>query len=433
MLPKGKRRQSVRAQYRAARDAANEPTSLTSEEPPDIASQQTAAQPPPDAAPRSQPQATARTPEPVAAAPSEARITILPESTGPGWQQFRATAETAGMRLDAFLTHAIADISRARAQLLIGAGQVQVNDAAAKASHKLRAGDTIEVHGEPHPEPLHATPEDIPLRILYEDEYLAVIDKPAGMMVHAGAGASDDARSRGTLVNALLHHMGKLSHEGGELRPGIVHRLDKETSGAIVVAKDDLTHRRLSEMFSSRRIEKTYLALVHGRLAKDDVTVDLPVGRDPVRRTRMTTKRADGRHALSHVHVLERLHTPWGAFTLVQVRIETGRTHQIRVHLQSLGNPVVGDALYGAPRRLVRQDSGMRLTGNASQQDGADDAEQPPVPGRNFLHAAHLEFEHPRTGELVSSDAPLPEELQRFLIWLRSKAKPDSAVKRKGD
>ena len=430
MLPKGKRRQSVRAQYRAARDAAAEPDSFTAAEPPDTPSQQTLAQPTPSTFPK--PQTPARSPEPAAAAtPYEARIAILPESTGPGWQRFRATAETAGMRLDAFLTHAIADISRARAQLLIGAGQVQVNDAAAKASHKLRVGDSVAVQGEPHPEPLHATPEDIPLRILYEDEYLAVIDKPAGMMVHAGAGASDDARSRGTLVNALLHHMGKLSQAGGELRPGIVHRLDKETSGTIVVAKDDLTHRRLSEMFSSRRIEKTYLALVHGRLAKDDVTVDLPVGRDPVRRTRMTTKRADGRHALSNVHVLERLHTPWGAFTLVQVRIETGRTHQIRVHLQSLGHPVVGDALYGAPRRLVRQDSGMRLTGSAAHQDSADDAEQPPGPGRNFLHAAHLEFEHPRTGGLVSSDAPLPEELQRFLTWLRSKARPDSAVARK--
>jgi len=245
------------------------------------------------------------------------------------------------------------------------------------------------------------------------------------LLIAPTASISGNVQVVARVIETALHKLFELEFD--------INRIESAVGTAPLspVAKDDLTHRRLSEMFSNRRIEKTYLALVHGRLAKDDVTVDLPVGRDPVRRTRMTTKRADGRHALSHVHVLERLHTPWGAFTLVQVRIETGRTHQIRVHLQSLGNPVVGDAVYGAPRRLVRQDSGMRLTGSAAHQDSADDAEQPPGPGRNFLHAAHLEFEHPRIGGLVSSDAPLPEELQRFLTWLRSKARPDSAVERK--
>ena len=372
MLPKGKRRQSVRAQYRAARDAE---TTAAPEAPP-------AAEPVPSAE---------------------------------GTRTFAASASASGMRLDAFLAQSIPDISRARAQLLIDAGQVRVGSAPAKASHKLRAGEIVTVEGEPRPEPLHATPEDIPLDILYEDQYLAVINKPAGMMVHAGAGASDDARSRGTLVNALLHHMGTLSNEGGDLRPGIVHRLDKETSGAIVIAKDDVTHRKLSEMFSSRRVHKTYLALVHGNLAKDDVTVDLPVARDLVRRTRMTTRRSDGRHAISHVHVLERLTTPYGPFTLVEVRIETGRTHQIRVHMQALGNPVVGDTLYGAPRTLTRRHSNARLTEGAAEGDEAS-----PKLDRNFLHAAHLEFEHPRTAKTISVNAPLPGELQRFLSRLRS-------------
>jgi 23S rRNA pseudouridine1911/1915/1917 synthase len=212
--------------------------------------------------------------------------------------------------------------------------------------------------------------------------------------------------------------MSRLSQTGGELRPGIVHRLDKETSGAIVIAKDDVTHRELSEMFSDRRVTKNYLALVHGALAKDNVTVDLPIARDLVRRTRMTTRRADGRHAISHVHVLERLNTHYGPFTLVQARIETGRTHQIRVHMQSLGHPVVGDTLYGAPRLLRRDNSNVRL-----REGAAAEPESTPLElHRNFLHAAHLEFEHPRTRKLVSLDAPLPEELQEFITWLRSVA-----------
>ena len=378
MLPKGKRRQSVRAQYRAARDAE------------------------------------------AAAEPEASPIAVQPPAAE-GTRSLIASATASGMRLDAFLAQAIPEISRARAQLLIEAGQVRVDSATAKASHKLRAGETVTVEGEPRPEPLHATPEEIPLDILYEDEYLAVINKPAGMMVHAGAGDSDDARSRGTLVNALLHHMGKLSQAGGDLRPGIVHRLDKETSGAIVIAKDDVTHRKLSEMFCGRRVHKTYVALVHGRLAKDDMTIDLPVARDLVRRTRMTTRRADGRKAVSHIHVLERLATPYGPFTLVEVQIETGRTHQIRVHMQSLGNPVVGDTLYGAPRTLSRHDTKPRLTKHATDH-AAEAGGGIPKLDRNFLHAAHLEFAHPRTGKTVSVDAPLPEGLTGFLRWLSSQA-----------
>jgi 23S rRNA pseudouridine1911/1915/1917 synthase len=257
MLPKGHRRQSVRAEYKATRGVEPEP---------------------------------------------EAEVPVLDlegdTELEDGVRSFTADATAAGMRLDAYLAHAIPDISRARVQMLIEAGQVRVDGAVIKGKQKLRGGEAIEIEGEPHPEPLHATPEDIPLDILYEDKYLAVVNKPAGMMVHAGAGSSDEARNRGTLVNALLHHMAKLSEVGGELRPGIVHRLDKQTSGAIVVAKDDVTHRKLGEMFSDRHVTKTYIALVHGNLAKDNVTVNLPIARDLVRRTRMTTRRPDGRNAV---------------------------------------------------------------------------------------------------------------------------------------
>ena len=320
---------------------------------------------------------------------------------------FTADASASGMRLDQYLSQALPEISRARVQLLIEAGQVKVEGILPKAKDKLKGGEAIEIEGQPRPEPLHATPEDIPLDVLFEDQYLALVNKPAGMMVHAGAGSSDDERNRGTLVNALLFHMGKqqgeLSSVGGELRPGIVHRLDKQTSGAIVVAKDDVTHRKLGEMFAGREVHKTYLALAHGHLAKDDTTVTLPVGRDLVRRIRMTTRRADGRSAVSHMHVLERLTTPFGPFTMVEVKIETGRTHQIRVHLQALGHPVVGDFLYGAPH-LIRRVEG-----------GAETLELE----RNFLHAARLEFTHPRTGQEISEQASLPAELVEFLEQLR--------------
>ena len=370
MLRKGSRRQSVRAEYRATRGVEAEPEVVVP-------------------------------------------VLDLDEDTEieDGVRSFVADAAAAGMRLDAYLAQAIPEISRARVQMLIEAGQVRVDGAAAKGKQKMRGGEAIEIEGEPHPAPLHATPEDIPLDILYEDKFLAVVNKPAGMMVHAGAGSSEDARNRGTLVNALLFHMAKLSEAGGELRPGIVHRLDKQTSGAIVVAKDDATHRKLGEMFATRRVAKRYIALLHGTLAKENVTVNLPVARDLVRRTRMTTRLADGRNAVSHFSVVERLATRYGAFTLVEVRIETGRTHQIRVHAQSLGQPVVGDTLYGAPRVIkpaLSKDSVARPT------DASVGLE------RNFLHAAHLEFAHPHTGKAVAVDAPLPRELEEFLALLRT-------------
>jgi 23S rRNA pseudouridine1911/1915/1917 synthase len=223
-----------------------------------------------------------------------------------------------------------------------------------------------------------------------------VINKPAGMMVHAGAGASDDARNRGTLVNALLHHLGSLSAVGGELRPGIVHRLDKETSGLIVVAKNDDAHRKLSAQFAAREVKKKYVALVHGWAKKDSGTLAQSISRDPVRRMRMTTRLEGGRTAVTHYRVVRRLDTKFGKFTLLDVEIDTGRTHQIRVHVATMGHPVVGDTTYGAPAQARGKNAVIGL-------------------GRNFLHAAELEFRHPRTDKLVALKSELPAELGEFL------------------
>lgn len=354
--------------------------------------------------------------------------------SGPATHRIVAPAEAAGMRLDQYLAQAIPEISRSRVQLLVEHGQVKVNGVAAKGKQKVVAGEEIVITGSPRPAPLQATAEEIPLDVVFEDEYLAVVNKPAGMMVHAGAaapraefaeeesaeeedgetasgaeGLRHDPRSSGTLVNALLHYFNhRLSSVGGELRPGIVHRLDKQTSGLLVVAKDDTTHRKLGEMFAAREVDKTYVALVHGHIGRTDTTVNLPIGRDIVRRTRMTTRRSAEspgvRSAVSHVHVVERMETPYGRFTMVEVRIETGRTHQIRVHLQSMGHPVVGDNLYGAPH-LIRRAGDVAGEGMSL--------------GRNFLHAARLQFRHPRTGEEVVAEAALPPELTAFVSSLR--------------
>jgi len=283
--------------------------------------------------------------------------------------------------------------------------------------------------------PLRAMAEEIPLDILFEDDDLAVINKPAGMMVHAGAGATDDERNRGTLVNALLHHFASLSGVGGELRPGIVHRLDKETSGLIVVAKNDEAHRRLAAQFAQREVKKTYQALVHGWVKRDQGTIDQSISRDRVRRTRMTTRGAGGREAISHYSVVRRLDTEYGKFTLVEVKIDTGRTHQIRVHMASLGHPVVGDTVYGAPRgvrRGPRLATSPRLAKAAKPFDklgagyGApgkrEEGGESISLGRNFLHAAELRLQHPRTGKEIALKSELPEELREFLSRLEQSA-----------
>jgi 23S rRNA pseudouridine1911/1915/1917 synthase len=321
-----------------------------------------------------------------------------------------ARSEAAGQRLDQYLATQLSEanhseVSRARVQQLIAKGEVLVNDVAAKASLRLRGDEQITVVGPPHAAPLRALAEEIALDIVYEDDDLAIVNKPAGMMVHAGAGATDDARNRGTLVNALLHHFGRLSAVGGALRPGIVHRLDRSTSGLMVVAKNDEAHRKLAKQFSGREVHKAYFALVHGWPKQDRGTIQSAISRHSQRRTRMTTKGYGGREAVTHYVVQRKIDSPYGKFALVEVKIETGRTHQIRVHMSSLGHPVVGDALYGAPGELRSQSNKRRDAGMPATLS---------LP-RNFLHSSVLEVTHPRTKEALKFSRPLPEELEAFL------------------
>jgi len=324
---------------------------------------------------------------------------------------FTATIEDRGCRLDQFVAGRWSGVSRAWVQELIQQGLVQVDGRPAKPALRLRGSERVEITGGMQRPPLRAIPEDIPLNVIYEDDDLAVIDKPAGMMVHAGAGATESERNRGTLVNALLHYFGRLSGIGGQLRPGIVHRLDRHTSGLIVVARNDLAHRRLAEQFAGRAVHKTYLALVHGWPKTESGTITSSISRDVLRRTRMTTRRGGGRAAVSHWRVRERIDGPYGKFALVEVKIETGRTHQIRVHMASLGYPIAGDTLYGAPRRLKNI-----ATTRVSTSAGSELAI---TLERNFLHATTLEFAHPGDGRPLRFSTPLPQELLNFLAQLK--------------
>jgi len=303
--------------------------------------------------------------------------------------QFHAVPTDKGKRLDHFLAVQLPALSRSRIQHLIRQGHVTLlgHGVASKPGLRLHGDECIRVE-EIAPPSRAAVPEPIPLTILYEDDDLVAIDKPAGMVVHVGAGVS-----RGTVVNALLYHFRQLSALAGPLRPGIVHRLDKNTSGVLLVAKNDETHRHLATQFRRREVEKHYLALVHGKLPRAHDQIRLRVARDLRRRQRMTTRRAVGREAVTDYHVLREL----GSFTLVEATLRTGRTHQLRVHFSSIGHPVVGDTLYGAPRLL-------RLGKHAL-----------PTLDRNFLHAARVRFCHPRTGRLVEIVAPLPAGLETFL------------------
>jgi 23S rRNA pseudouridine1911/1915/1917 synthase len=318
-------------------------------------------------------------------------------------------AEDAGKRLDQFLAAKLPNVSRARVQQLISEGKVLMDGTVAKASRRLKSPQQITIVGQVQPAPLRAIAEDIPLDIVYEDDQLAVINKPAGMMVHAGAGCTDDPRNLGTLVNALLHRFGSLSEVGGQLRPGIVHRLDRGTSGLMVVAKTDESHRRLAEQFASRTAKKTYIALVHGWLQRERGTINVNISRDLLRRTRMTTRREGGRTAITHFKVQRRFDTPYGKFSLVEIKIDTGRTHQIRVHMASIGHPIVGDTLYGAARELQRQ---SRKPTKAAK---------PLSLPRNFLHSTALEITHPVSSETLSFSRPLPAELQQFMASLEQK------------
>ena len=306
---------------------------------------------------------------------------------------FDVGEEAAGQRLDRFLATHLNDISRTHVQALIDEGRVLVNGRAKKPSYKLEAGETVEVKIPPPPLP-GVEAENIPLDILYEDADVAVVNKPAGMIVHPGAGADS-----GTLVAALLYRFegGKgLSMVGGPLRPGIVHRIDKGTSGALLIARTDMAHLKLVEDFRERRIEKTYVALLHGKLKGESGRIELPISRDLRRRSRMTARRREGREARTDWKMRMRA----GNFSLIEADLHTGRTHQIRVHFSALGCPVVGDTVYGAPRQ--------EKVGN----------ELMPVLERNFLHAARIAFTHPRSGKRIECRAPLPRELVGYVQGL---------------
>ena len=282
-----------------------------------------------------------------------------------------------GERLDRFLADRCADLSRTRIKRLIADGEVTVEGRASNAGFRLKSGQSVTIRA-PDPVPSHILPQSIPIDVIYEDDHLLVVDKPAGMPAHPGVGHPDS-----TLLNAVLGIRPEVGEVGGTLRPGLVHRLDKDTSGLMVIAKTDSAHRSLSDQLKSRTVDKGYLALVTGTLHPAEAIIEAPIGRDPNDRKKMAIVE-DGREASTRYHTIARLR----GFTYVDVRPKTGRTHQIRVHFASIGHPVFGDATYGFPdHRLPRQ----------------------------FLHAASLEFEHPATGNRVGFESPLPHDLQAVL------------------
>ena len=280
-------------------------------------------------------------------------------------------------RIDKVLTSLEPEITRSQLKNLINDGHVTVNGQAVKPKYKVQAGDKISLV-KPEPQSLELTPENIPLDIVYEDDDVIVVNKPQGMVVHPAPGHPDH-----TLVNALLYHS-PLSTINGTFRPGIVHRIDKDTSGLLMVAKNDLAHQSLAEQLRNKTNKREYLALVYGQIKEDEGTIDAPLGRNPQDRKKQAVVK-EGRHAVTHFKVMKR----YDNFTLVKCILETGRTHQIRVHMKYIGHPLVGDPLYG-PRKVIGKDG-------------------------QFLHAALLGFKHPRTGKELVFEAPLPENFQKML------------------
>ena len=311
----------------------------------------------------------------------------------------QVTTEHVAVRLDRFLDESLPDLTRSQIKRLIDEGAVTLNGAKSKAGIKLRGGEKICVI-LPEPVATSAQAEPIPLTVLFEDSALIVVNKPAHLVVHPAPG-----HWSGTLVNALLHHCKDLSGVGGELRPGIVHRLDKDTSGVMVVTKDDRTHQHLAGQFKAHTIQRCYRALVHGILPDAKGTIDQPIGRHPVHRKKMSTEARRSRRAVTHWRVLRRYDED--RLTLVDLRLETGRTHQLRVHLAGMNSPVVGDPLYGgASRAKAISDISLR------QMVGGLD--------RQFLHAWRLGFDHPN-GSAMLFQAGLPSELQDILNYLEDK------------
>lgn len=298
--------------------------------------------------------------------------------------RLRASEESKNQRLDAFLASSLDGLTRSQAARLIESGEVAVNGKTAGKSYKLAGGEDIAVT-LPEPEPVEAVPQDIPLDVVYEDADVIVVNKPSGMVVHPAPGHPD-----GTLVNALLYHCaGTLSGVGGALRPGIVHRIDRDTSGLIIAAKNDAAHQYLSAQLADHTLARTYECIVVGALREDRGTVDAPIARHPADRKRMAVV-AGGREAVTHWEVIAR----YPGYTHVRCRLETGRTHQIRVHMAYIGHPILGDTVYGAKKEVPG------LTGQC-------------------LHAVGLRFLHPRTHEVMELSCPLPEEFTRMLQKIR--------------
>jgi 23S rRNA pseudouridine1911/1915/1917 synthase len=296
-----------------------------------------------------------------------------------------------GLRLDVFLARNLENLTRSQIQLLNRSGAVRIEGRQDKAGYKIRGGETIEIDISAL-EPVPLTPEQIPLQIYFEDQDLAVVEKPAGVVMHPGSGTRS-----GTLVHGLLFHFQNLSDVGGKSRPGIVHRLDKWTSGLIIVAKNNVAHARLSRAFQDRQIQKSYLALVHGRPPHDTGTIQLSIGRHPAVRTKMAAVAEKGRPAYTEYRVVEQFR----GFSLLEVKIKTGRTHQIRVHLSAIGHPVVGDNVYGERQynQFVKKHGELN---------------------RYFLHSAGLCFTHPCSQVPLKFHSPLPEELQKLLKSIKS-------------
>ncbi|MNP07124.1 Ribosomal large subunit pseudouridine synthase D [compost metagenome] len=301
-------------------------------------------------------------------------------------REFTVEEQAAKERIDKYITEAWGEeISRSQVQLWIVGEHVRVNGSVIKANYKLSAGDHIEVI-IPEPALVEIVAQDIPLEVVYEDRDLIVVNKPRGMVVHPAPG-----HTSGTLVNALMYHCKDLSGINGELRPGIVHRIDKDTSGLIMAAKNDKAHASLAAQLKEHTVTRRYMALVHGSIGHDQGTVDAPIGRDPHDRKMYTVKEKNSKHAVTHFTVKERL----GDYTLLELKLETGRTHQIRVHMKFIGHPLVGDPIYGRSK-------GVKFAGQA-------------------LHAAVLGFVHPASGEYMEFNAEMPSDLQELLGSLRSR------------